>query len=125
MAPKLKVRFVRKRNTIDELRISDEFHQFLCDTPSSSKTSDAVKFKTFLRSRSSNAPNPVNNSEKCERLSDTRELDVRNELTSELDEIRKCYARFDEKIEMKECKRKIANEKRLNDDVYRMSLFHQ
>lgn len=53
----------RKRKRYGELRGSEEFVQFLRNTPFSSHTTDIEKFEAFLELRTSNAPAPVDNSE--------------------------------------------------------------
>lgn len=54
----------RKRKLNNELRDSDDWFQFLCNTPFSSKATGSGRFEAFLGLRSSNAPTPESNAEK-------------------------------------------------------------
>lgn len=124
MGPKLRAKPARKRSRIDELRDSDEYFQYLRDTPSTSKTTSVMKFKAFLRYRTAKASKSVNDAKKCERHSKTRELECGSESKRGPYELRKCYVRIEEKTEVEERKRKAGDEESVSDNVHQMSLCH-
>lgn len=68
MLPKCKSEFTRetrKRVRDNILRRSEEFFQFIRDTPFASRTTDSEKFEVFLRLHASNAQSPANTSARC------------------------------------------------------------
>jgi len=99
MAPKRKAELMResrKRKRDNELRYSDEFFQFIRDTPFSSNiTTDSEKFEAFLRLRNSNAPKPASNAEKCKKYREVDKLRKR-----EVDKLRKRDARLKKKLKI-------------------------
>lgn len=62
----------RKRKRNDKLRNSDEFMKFMCDTPSTSKTTDEEKFQTFLQLRSSVSSVHINEAESAKKYCNSK-----------------------------------------------------
>lgn len=118
MAPKPKAQLMResrmrKRDNI--LRSSEEFMQFLRDTPFASCTTEIEKFQEFLQFRTlKNASTPKS---AAQRKRESRKRQKDDNSKREANKLRMRRVRFKKKLAMEELKRKTAEEEIRVDSI--------